>query len=52
MQKDFDNNEKIIIDDRNITSEERQELYERLKADGDDGRVIWWPFAPKRRRLF
>lgn len=47
MRKDFDNNEKVIIDDRNITPEERKELYEQLKTDGNDGRVVWWPIDPK-----
>jgi hypothetical protein len=46
MKKDFDNNEKIIIDDRNITPEERKELYEQLKAHGNGSRVVWWPFTP------
>jgi hypothetical protein len=46
MQKDFDNSENIIIDDRNISPKERQELYEQLKAHGNDSRVVWWPFTP------
>lgn len=46
MKKDFDNNEKIIIDDRKITPEERKELYKQLKAYGNDSRVVWWPFTP------
>jgi hypothetical protein len=46
MQKDFDNNENIIIDNRNITSKEIQELYERLKAKGQDDRAVWWPTNP------
>ena len=46
MQKDFDNGEKIIIDDSNITPAQRKELLDQLKANGNDDKVIWWPFAP------
>jgi hypothetical protein len=46
MQKDFGNGEKIILDDRNITPKEIQELYKQLKASGESGRVIWWPTDP------
>ena len=56
MRKDFDNNENIILDDRNITSKEIQQLYELLKAKGLDSRVIWWPtnptIIPYRKRSF
>lgn len=47
MQKDFDLGENIILDDRNITLKEIQELYEQLKAKGQSGRVVWWPIDPK-----
>ena len=46
MQKDFNLGENIILDDRNMTPNEMQELYERLKAKGQDGRVVWWPTDP------
>ncbi len=46
MQKDFDLGENIIIDDRNITRKDIQVLYKRLKARGQDGRVVWWPTDP------
>jgi hypothetical protein len=46
MQKDFGKGEKVILDDRNITLKEIQKLYRRLKANGEDGRVIWWPTDP------
>lgn len=46
MQKDFDNNENIILDDRNITPMEIRQLYELLKTHGLDRRVIWWPIDP------
>ena len=56
MQKDFDNNENIILDDRNITPKEIQQLYELLKARGLNSRVIWWPtdptIVPYRKRSF
>jgi len=56
MQKDFDNSENIILDDRNITLKEIQQLYELLKAHGLDSRVIWWPIDPNiipyRKRPF
>jgi hypothetical protein len=46
MQKDFNLGENIILDDRNITLKEIQELYRRLKATGQGGRVVWWPTDP------
>src|SRR5262249_25557365 len=46
MQKDFHLGENIIIDDRYITPKEIQELYMRLKAKGQDGKVVWWPIDP------
>jgi len=46
MQKDFRKGENIILDDRNITPKEIQQLYKRLKTKGQDDRVIWWPTEP------
>ena len=46
MQRDFDEGENIILDDRYITLKEIQELYKRLRANGQDGRVVWWPTDP------
>jgi hypothetical protein len=46
IQKDFSWGENIILDNRKITPKEIQELYERVKAKGQDGRVVWWPTDP------
>jgi hypothetical protein len=46
MQKDFNLGENIILDDRSITIKEIRELYRRLKASGQGGRVVWWPTDP------
>lgn len=46
LQKDFDKGENVIIDDRNITPTETNELYKLLKSNGQDGKVIWWPNEP------
>jgi hypothetical protein len=46
MQKDFDLGENIILDNRNISLNEIRELYGQLKANGQDGRIVWWPTDP------
>ena len=46
MQKDFGKGEKVILDDRLLTSKEVQKLYKELKKTGQDGDVIWWPDGP------
>ena len=35
-----------IIDNRNITPAETDELYELLKSNGQDSKAIWWPNNP------
>jgi hypothetical protein len=56
MQKDFSKGENIILDTRNLTPKEIQQLYERLKARRQDGRVVWWPgdptIIPYRKKSF
>ena len=46
MQRDFDEGENIILDDRYITLKEIQELYKRLRDSRQDDRVVWWPIDP------
>jgi hypothetical protein len=46
IQKDVDNNEKVILDDRQLTQKEIDALLETLKKAKLDKEVVWWPTTP------